>query len=154
MEAFTSAGFLHRKGLQYHWRNRDRTIDGSSNNNNNNSNNSDNVYVNNGAGKATAADPAVLLKTTPITPPEQARQMAQGTAPGDGDGKGEGDGEGDGDVSKSNKYANFDSYLGNFASKRRIKASLLFFVLGAGSWLVPCRARRVVPLSILGQRGF
>lgn len=24
MEAFTAAGFLHRKGLQYHWRNNDR----------------------------------------------------------------------------------------------------------------------------------
>lgn len=24
MEAFTAAGFLHRKGLQYHWRNSDR----------------------------------------------------------------------------------------------------------------------------------
>jgi len=128
VEAFTSAGFLHRKGLQYHWRNRDRTIDSSSSSNSSNNNsNGQSVDVNNGAGKGATADPTVLLKTTPITPPEKARQMAADRAQEE-EGSGGGGGDGDGDVGgvqeRSNtKYANFDSYLGNFASKRRIKAS-------------------------------
>ena len=43
--AFTSAGFLHRKGLQYHWRNRDRS--------------SNNINNNNGAEKSDATSNAV-----------------------------------------------------------------------------------------------
>lgn len=105
VEAFTSAGFLHRKGLQYHWRNRDRKIDGSVNKNNNSSKNKNN---NNGAEKEpTATKSAVVLGTTPA---ETAAQQAVAAAEEEGD-----------DDGTSKKYADFDSYLGNFASKRRIK---------------------------------
>lgn len=102
VEAFTSAGFLHRKGLQYHWRNRDRKIDGSVSNNNGNS------KSNNGADTATATKTTVALgTTTPAVPSETAAQVVTGAREGNNGG--------------NKKYADFDSYLGNFASKRRIK---------------------------------
>ncbi|CAM9827813.1 unnamed protein product [Ectocarpus sp. 12 AP-2014] len=101
VEAFTSSGFSHRKGLQYHWRNQDRKSDDNVNNGDSN----DGV-----AGKMTAAESTVVLSPTPSTQSDIAQQTViaaqerdNGTCP--------------------KKYADFDSYLGNFASKRRIKAS-------------------------------
>lgn len=100
VEAFKSAGFLHRKSLQYHWRNRDRRIDSSSTVNNNN---------NNGAGIATSAtDSTVVLGAASTTPSEEAQRVVNAAREGN-------------DGSSTKKYVDFDSYLGNFASKRRIK---------------------------------
>lgn len=100
VEAFKSAGFLHRKSLQYHWRNRDRRTDSSS----------DTVH-NNGEGTATATGSTIVMGATPMAPSEEAQRRAGGAALEGGDGS-------------SKKYADFDSYLGNFASKRRIKVGL------------------------------
>ena len=96
--AFTSAGFLHRKGLQYHWRNRDRS--------------SNNINNNNGAEKSDATSNAVsndsvgvLSTATPAGTVQQAVVVGErGGAGGD-----------------KKMYRDFDAYLGNFASKRRIK---------------------------------
>ena len=115
VEAFKSAGFLHRKSLQYHWRNRDRKTDGS----------------NNGAGIATGPDSTVTLEAMPMTPSEEAQRMANTAREEDG--------------CSSIKYVDFDSYLGNFASKRRIKVGVvarrrmgqvggLSFLMNVGRW--------------------
>lgn len=96
--AFKSAGFLHRKSLQYHWRNRDRKTDGGSTINNGNMN---------GASIATATDSAVVLEATRMTPSEEAQRVVNAAR--------------EGDNGSSTKYVDFDCYLGNFASKRRIK---------------------------------
>ena len=101
--AFASAGFLHRKGLQYHWRNRDRS---SSNSNNSNNNNNGAKKGDTAAPNAASSDSAGVLGTA--TPAETAQE---------GVGVGE-VGEDDGD---KKMYRDFDAYLGNFASKRRIK---------------------------------
>lgn len=108
--AFTSAGFLHRKGLQYHWRNRDRS--NSNTNIDNNSNDKSNSGNNNGAttGAATTStavsgDTVGALSTgTPSEAAQQAVVVGEGGEPGD-----------------NKMYRDFDAYLGNFASKRRIK---------------------------------
>ena len=109
VEAFKSAGFLHRKSLQYHWRNRDRTTDSSTTINNNN-----------GAGVATATDSTVVLGATPITPSEEAQRVVNAAR--------------EGDDGSSTKYVDFDSYLGNFASKRRIKVGVFFFLVFFFLW--------------------
>lgn len=90
---------MHRKGLQYHWRNRDRSS--SNNNNNNGAKKGDTAAPN-----AVSSDSAGVLSTA--TPAETAQQAVV---------VGEG-GEEDGD---KKMYRDFDAYLGNFASKRRIK---------------------------------
>ncbi|CAN0131661.1 unnamed protein product, partial [Hapterophycus canaliculatus] len=100
VEAFTSAGFLHRKGLQYHWRNRDRKTDDIAVNNNN--------HVEKTSAATAPPVPALSKSTTTATPSERSEQAE--TASGEGD-----------SVTSSKKYADFDGYLGNFASKRRIK---------------------------------
>lgn len=117
VEAFTSAGFLHRKGLQYHWRNRDRKIDGSSvsnentntNNSSKNKTNNGNSINNNGADIPTATMTTIPVGATTPASPSEAAEQAPTTAAGEGN-------EG-----ANKKYADFDSYLRNFASKRRIK---------------------------------
>eukprot|EP00752_Nemacystus_decipiens_P008441 g7545.t1 len=96
VEAFKSAGFLHRKSLQYHWRNRDRKTDSTSTLNNNN-----------GADIAKATASTVVLGATRMTPSEEARRVVNAAT--------------EGDDGSNTKYVDFDSYLGNFASKRRIK---------------------------------
>lgn len=108
VEAFKSAGFLHRKSLQYHWRNRDRKTDSSS---------AAVINNNNGAGTAAAAtDSTVVLGATPtMTPSEEAQRVVNAAR--------------EGDDGSSNKYVDFDSYLGNFASKRRIKVGGCFRVV-------------------------
>lgn len=106
VEAFTSAGFLHRKGLQYHWRNRDR---------NGKINNSNNDVVNgaDAAGVVGGVESVALLEG------------------------------GEGGEGTKKKYDNFDGYLGNFASKRRIKVRLLFLYLyGARSVLIHLETSR------------
>lgn len=124
VEAFKSAGFLHRKSLQYHWRNRDRRIDSSSTVNNNN----------NGAGIATTAtDSTVVLGAASTTPSEEAQRVVNAAREGN-------------DGSSTKKYVDFDSYLGNFASKRRIKVGVFgdeletemgFFVTAGGMLCEP-----------------
>lgn len=98
VEAFTSAGFLHRKGLQYHWRNRDR----------NDKINKNNIGVVDGADAA-------------------------GVAVGGGESVAFLEG-GEGSEDKKKKYQDFDGYLGNFASKRRIKVRSLLFCFVGGKW--------------------
>lgn len=95
VEAFTSAGFLHRKGLQYHWRNRDRNSE------------------NNGAGASGPARPTAdsVVPIRAISPTE----TALGELPG----------EDGGEQNAKKKYRDFEGYLGNFASKRRIKVRRL-----------------------------
>lgn len=119
VEAFTSAGFLHRKGLQYHWRNKDRKIDdsGSVNNkkksSNSNTNNGNSINKNNNgadAPTATVSTVVVGVTTTPASPSGAAEQAATTASAVEGE------------ENANKKYADFDSYLGNFASKRRIKA--------------------------------
>lgn len=96
--AFTSAGFLHRKGLQYHWRNRDRSSSANDINNNNGAKKGA-TTSSTVSGDATGA----LSTATPAETAEQALVVGEG---GENGGK---------------MYRDFDAYLGNFASKRRIK---------------------------------
>ena len=89
MEAFTSVGFLHRKGLQYHWRNRDRNSASSSSI-------SEESTISDSSG---ASEPSTLALEW-VLDREQGVKEAECHAA---------------------KYRDFDGYLGNFASKRRIK---------------------------------
>ncbi|CAM9597021.1 unnamed protein product, partial [Choristocarpus tenellus] len=93
--AFCQSGFLHRKSLQYHWQNIDRREMGGEGDD---------------SGSPGAEERPPLPEGTSDEPCEGGRGGETGWVRGAAE-----------TVGSRPKYEDFDAYLGNFASRRRIK---------------------------------